>query len=39
MIVYIEDSIDSTKKLLDLISEFGRTAAFKVNTQKFKALL
>ena len=36
MIVYIENPIDSTKKLLDLISEFGKTAGHKVNTQKSK---
>ena len=29
MIVYIENPRDSTKKLLDLISEFGKTAGFK----------
>ena len=34
MIVYMENSIDSTKKLLDLINEFGKTARYKVNTQK-----
>ena len=39
MIVYIENPIDSTKKLLDLISEFGKTAGFKVNIQKSKAFL
>ena len=39
MIVYIENPIDSTKKLLNLISEFGKTAAYKVNTQKSKAFL
>ena len=26
MIVYMENPIDSTKKLLDLINEFGKTA-------------
>ena len=31
MIVYIENPIDSTKKLLDLINEFGKTAGYKVN--------
>ena len=30
MIVYIENPIDSTKKLLDLISEFGKTMGNKV---------
>ena len=39
MIVYIENPIDSTKKLLDLINEFGTTAGYKVNTQKSKAFL
>ena len=39
MIVYMEDPIDSTKKLLDLINEFGKTAGYKVNTQKSKAFL
>ena len=35
--VYIENPIDSTKKLLNLINEFGKTAGYKVNTQKSKA--
>ena len=30
MIVYMENPIDSTKKLLDLINEFGKTAGYKV---------
>ena len=34
MIVSIENPIDSTKKLLDLISEFGQTVGYKVNIQK-----
>ena len=33
MIVFTENPIDSTKNLLDLISEFGKTAGFKVNVQ------
>ena len=37
--VYIENPIDSTKKLLDLISEFGKTVGYKVNIQKLKAFL
>ena len=37
MIVYMENPIDSTKKLLDLINEFGKTAGYKVNYQKLKA--
>ena len=39
MIVYMENPIDSTKKLLHLINEFGKTAGYKVNTQKSKAFL
>ena len=39
MIVYIENPIDSSKKLLNLINEFGKTAGFKVNIQKSKAFL
>ena len=37
--VYIENSIDSTKKLLDLVNEFGKTAGYNVNIQKLKAVL
>ena len=36
MIVYIENPIDS-KKLFNLVSEFGKTAGYKVNIQKSKA--
>ena len=39
MIVYMENPIDATKKILDLINEFGKTAGYKVNTQKSKAFL
>ena len=39
MIVYTENPIDPTKKRLDLINEFGKTAGYKVNTQKSKAFL
>ena len=39
MIVYIENHIHSIKTLLELISEFGKPARLKVNTQKLKALL
>ena len=39
MIVYMENPIDSTKNLLDLINEFGKTAGYKVNTKKSKAFL
>ena len=39
MIVYMENPIDSTKKLLDPVNEFGKRAGYKVNTQKSKAFL
>ena len=39
MIVYMENPIDSTKKLLNLINEFDKTAGYNVNTQKSKAFL
>ena len=37
--VYIENLIHSTKKLLDLISEFGKVAAYKVNIHKLVTYL
>ena len=39
MIVSIENPIDSTKKLLDLINEFGKTVGYKINIQKLRAFL
>ena len=39
MIVYMENPIDSAKKLLDLRNEFGKTAGYKLNIQKSKAFL
>ena len=39
MIAYMENPIDSTETLLNLINEFGKTAGYKVNTQKSKAFL
>ena len=39
MIVYMENPIDSTKTLLNLINEFGKTAGHKVSTKKSKAFL
>ena len=38
-ILYIEDPKDATRKLLELISEFGKLAGYKINTQKSVALL
>ena len=39
MIVYMENPVDLIQKLLDLINEFGKTAGYKINTQKSKAFL
>ena len=39
MIVYMENPIDSTKKLLNPINEFGKSAGYKGNTQKSKVFL
>ena len=39
MILYIEDPKDATRKLLELISEFGKVASYKINTQKSVAFL
>ena len=32
MILYIEDSKDTTRKLLELINEFGKVAGYKIIT-------
>ena len=34
MILYIENSKDSIRKLLELISEFSKVARYKINIQK-----
>ena len=34
MILYIENPKDVTRKLLELINEFGKVAGYKINTQK-----
>ena len=34
MIPYIENSKDRIRKLIELISEFGKVAGYKTNTQK-----
>ena len=39
MILYIENPKDATRKLLELISEFGKVAGNKINTQKSTAFL
>ena len=39
MILYIENPKDATRKLTDLINEFGKVAGYKVNAQKSLAFL
>ena len=39
MILYIENAKDSTRKLLELINEYGKVAGYKINTQKSLAYL
>ena len=39
MILYIENSKDSIRKLLQLISEFSKVEGYKINTQKSLAFL
>ena len=39
MILYIEDPKDATRKLLELINEFGKIAGYKINAQKSLAFL
>ena len=39
MILYIENPKDATRKLLGVISEFGKVAGYKINAQKFLAFL
>ena len=39
MILYIENPKDTTRKLLELISEYSKVAGYKINTQKSLASL
>ena len=39
MILYIENPKDATRKLLELINEFGKITGYKINTQKSLAFL
>ena len=39
MILYIENTKDSTRKLLELINEYSKVAGYKINTQKSFAFL
>ena len=39
MILYIENTEDSTRKVPELINEYSKVAGYKINTQKSLALL
>ena len=39
VILYIENPKDDTRKLLELINEFGKVVGYKINTQIFLAFL
>ena len=39
MILYIENSKNSIRKLLELISEFSKVSGYKINSQKSLAVL
>ena len=39
MILCLENSKEATRKLLELINEFGRVAGYKINAQKSLAFL
>ena len=39
MILYIESPKHTTRKLLELINEFGKAAGYKINIQKSVAFL
>ena len=39
MILYIENPEDATRKLLELIKEFGKVAGYKIDAQKSLAIL
>ena len=39
MILYIDNPKDSTQKLLELINEFNKVAAYKINIQESVAFI
>ena len=39
MILYTENPKDATRKLIELINEFGKVTGCKINTQKYPIFL
>ena len=39
MLLYVENPKDATRKLVELINEFGKIAGYKINAQKSLAFL
>ena len=39
MVLYLKNPKDTTRKLLNLISEFGKVASYEINTQNLVAFL
>ena len=39
MILYLENPKHTTRKLLEIINEFGKVVVYKINTQKSSATL
>ena len=39
MILYIENPKDTTRKLLEIVNEYGKVAGYKINTHKSLAFL
>ena len=39
MILYIENTKDCTRKLLELVNEYSKVAGYKINTEKSPAFL
>ena len=39
MTLYVDNPKDTTRKLLELINEFGKVAGYKINAQKYLAFL
>ena len=39
MILYLENPKDSTRRLLELIHDFGKVTGYEINTEKLPAFL